>query len=63
MKRHETLTDNPPIREYVNIIDNRITFKIKSKYCAEHLTHDTTKLLRITENKINKHKNGENVPH
>ena len=47
----------------MNIIDNRITFKIKSKYYVEHLTHDTTKLLRITENKITKHKNGENVPH
>ena len=28
-KKHEKVTDNPPIRIYVNEIENRITFKIK----------------------------------
>ena len=28
-KKHETLTDNPPIRIYVNKVENIITFKIK----------------------------------
>ena len=26
--KHKTLTDNPPIRIYVNKIENKITFKI-----------------------------------
>ena len=29
IKKHETLTDNHPIRIYVNKTENRITFKIK----------------------------------
>ena len=29
IKKHETFADNPPIRIYVNKIENRITFKIK----------------------------------
>ena len=29
VRKHETVTDNPPIRIYVNKIENRITFKIK----------------------------------
>ena len=28
IKKHETMTDNPPIRIYVSKIKNRITFKI-----------------------------------
>ena len=31
IKKHETLTGNPPIRIYVNKVENRITFKIKSE--------------------------------
>ena len=48
---------------YVNKIENRITFKIKTGYCLELLTPETIKLLGSTENKIIKDKNGENVPH
>ena len=36
---------NPPIRIYVNRIENRITFKIKSGYYLELLIPETTKLL------------------
>ena len=35
INKHETVTDNPPIRIYVNKIENRITFKIKSGYYLE----------------------------
>ena len=28
-EKHETLTDNPPIRIYINRINNRLVFKIK----------------------------------
>ena len=42
---------------------NRITFNIKSGYDLELLTPETMKLLGSAENKLNKDKNGENVPH
>ena len=48
---------------YINRIENRITFKIKNGYYLELLTPDKIKLLRSTESKITKDKNGENVPH
>ena len=47
----------------MNKIEKRITFKIKNGYSLELLTKETMKLLRSTENKITKDKNGENVPH
>ena len=62
LKKHSESVDNPPIRIYVNSIENRITFKIKSGYYLELLTPETMKLLGSSENKITKDKNGENVP-
>ena len=62
-KKHETATDNPSIMIYVNKIENRITFKIKTGYYLEFLTPETMKLFGTTESKITKDKNGENVPH
>ena len=47
---------------YVNKIENRITFKIKTRYYLELLAAETMKLLGSTENIINKDKHGENVP-
>ena len=61
-KKNAVKVDNPSIRIYVNKIENRITFKIKSGYYLELLTPETMKLLGSTENKITKDKNGENVP-
>ena len=63
LKKHSESVDNPSIRIYVNRIENRITFKIKSGYYLELLTPETMKLLESTESKITKDKNGENVPH
>ena len=63
LKKHSESFDNPSIRIYVNKIENRITFKIKSGYYLELLTPETMKLLGSTESKITKNKNGENVPH
>ena len=60
VKKHETLTDNPPpIRIYINKIENRITFKIKRGYYLELLTPESMKLTgsiksKITENKMEK---------
>ena len=48
---------------YVNKIENRITFKIKTGYYLELLTPETMKLLGSTKGKINKDENGETVPH
>ena len=39
---------------YVNRIENRITFKIKSGYYFELLTPETMKLIGSTESKIAK---------
>ena len=63
LKKHSESVDNPSIRIYVNKIENRITFKIKSGYYLELLTPETMTLLGSTESKITKDKNGENVPH
>ena len=63
LKKHSESVDNPSISIYVNKIENRITFKIENGYYLEVLTPETMKLLGRTENKINKDKNGENVPH
>ena len=62
LKKHSESVDNPSIRIYVNKIENRITFEIKNGYYLELLTPETMKLLRSTENKTTKDKNGENVP-
>ena len=45
LKKHNESVDNPSIRMYVNRIENRITFKIKSGYYLELLTPETMKLL------------------
>ena len=55
--------DNTSIRIYVNKIENRITFKIKTGYYLEPLTPETMKLLGNTKSKITNDKNGRNVPH
>ena len=63
LKKYRKNTDKSSIQIYINKIENRITFKIKNGYSLELLTKETMKLLGITENKITKDKNGENVPH
>ena len=63
LKKQGENIDNSSVKIYVNIIENRITFRIKNGYSLELLTPETMKLLGSTENKITKDKNGENVPH
>ena len=72
-QKHETMTHNPPIRIYVNKIENRITFKIKIGYYLKIVMAETSylkrfsgslkKLLGSTKNKITTDENGENLPH
>ena len=49
IKKHETLTENPPVQIYVNRIKNTIFLKIKTGYKLELLTPETMKLLGSTE--------------
>ena len=61
LKKHSESVDNPSIRIYVNRIENRITFKIKSGYYLELLTPETMKLLGSTENKITKDNHNKTI--
>ena len=45
IKKHETLTETPPVQIYLNKIKNRIVFKRKTGYKLELLTPETMKLL------------------
>ena len=63
LKKQGEDIDKLSIQIYVNKIENRVTFKIKNGYSPELLTPETMRLLGSNENKINKDKNGENMPH
>ena len=56
IKKHETLTENPPIQIYPNKIKNRIVFKIKTGYKLELLTPETMKLLGSTKKDVDSDK-------
>ena len=62
IKKHETLTENPPVEFFPNKIKNRFIFKIKAGYKLESLTPETMRLLVRTKNVVDKVKNGETVP-
>ena len=62
IKKHETLTENPPVQIYPNKIKNRIVFKIKTGYKLELLTLETMKLLGSTKKDVDKNKDGEILP-
>ena len=63
IEKHKTVTDNPSIKIYVNKVENRITFKIKTGYYLQLLTPGTMKLLGSTKSKITKDENSGNMPH
>ena len=56
------VTDNPPIKTYVNNKTYIITFRIKAGYYLKLLTPETMKLVRCIKSKITKNNNGKNVP-
>ena len=62
-KKNEAVTDSPSIRIYINKIEKRIIFEIKTRYYFELLTPEIMKLLGSTKSKATKYENGENVPH
>ena len=45
LKKHGENIDNSSVKIYVNIIENRITFRIKNGYSLELLAPETMKLL------------------
>ena len=53
INKHETLTTISPIHVYINIINNRLVFKIKDGYELELQTPETMKLFGSTK-KINR---------
>ena len=62
IKKHETITDISPVLIYVNEINNRIVFKIKSGYKLELLSKEAMKLLGSSSDTIDGDKNSELVP-
>ena len=62
IKKHETLTENPPVQIYPNKIKNRIVFKIKAGYKLELLSSETMKLLGSTKKDVDQDKDGEDIP-
>ena len=61
IKKHETLTENPPVQIYLNKIKSRIAFKIKTDYKLELLTPKIVRLLGSTKMDVDADKNSENV--
>ena len=62
IKKHKTLTGNPPMQIYPNKIKNRIVFNVKTGYKLELLSSETMKLLESTEKDVDQDKDGEDVP-
>ena len=65
LRKHEQKVNdnNSSIKIYVNKVEHRITFKIKTTSYLEHLMLETIVLLGSTKNKLTKDKNGGNMPH
>ena len=57
IKKHKTVTENPPIQIYPNQIKNRIVFKIKTGYKLDLLTPETKR-----KKDVDADKKSENVP-
>ena len=62
IKKLETIGETVPILIYVNTINIKIVFKIKSGYKLELLSKETMKLLGSTKNIIHSDKNSKSVP-
>ena len=60
IEKHKTIGENAPILIYANTINNRIVFKIKSRYKLELLSKETMKLLGSTSSISDADKNSEN---
>ena len=61
IKKHETLTENPPAKVCPNIIKNRIVFKIKRGHKLELLSPETMKLLGSAKKDVDQDKDGKDA--
>ena len=61
IKKHETISNNPPVQICMNKIKNRIVFEIKTDYKLDLLSPETMKLLGSTKKDVDQDKDGENV--
>ena len=59
-KRHETITDKSPVQIYVNKIQKRITFKMKTEYCLELWNYSDTQNYDTTRKYYNKDNQRQN---
>ena len=62
IKKHETLTENPPVQIYPNKIKSGIVFKIKTGSKLGSLTPEKMKSLGSTKKDVDKDKDEEIVP-
>ena len=62
IKKHETIANVSPVLIYVNEINNRIVFKIKSGYKLALLSKGTMRLLGSSTDTLDVDKNSELVP-
>ena len=62
IKKHKTLTENPPVQIYPNKTKNRIVFNVKTDWKLELLSPKTMKLLGSTKKGVDQNKDGEDVP-
>ena len=62
IKKHETLTENPPVQIHPNKIKNIIVFNVKTGYKLELLPSETMKLLGTRNKGVDQSKDGEDVP-
>ena len=63
LKKHGENIDNPSIEIFINTIEKKITFKIKTFLYLDLLTPEIMKLLGSTENEITEKKNRGSVLH
>ena len=62
IKKHKTLTENPPVQIYPNKTKNRIVFNVETDWKLELLSPETMKLLGSTKKGVDQNKDGEDVP-
>ena len=60
--KYDCMAGNPPIQIYVNRINNRIDFKIKTGHKLKLLSPETMRLLGSAKQDADKDKDGEHVP-
>ena len=58
IKKHETVTEYPSVKIYLNKIENRIMFKVTIGYYLELSMPKIMELLRKIKSKITKDENG-----